>query len=153
MEDVKTAIASRWRGQTHLKNLFLCLCMFSKTKKLQHTINLCFPQRRAFHWLLCWVSFPFQYLSLKQTHSINFGTSLLHFIFMLTVKTFVLTLSSDKYVTSWSSCWKLKYSSVLVEHLFQKYIALWAIKHDEFYNFQVSKVLFMKKSCLHVIHG
>ena len=71
----------------------------------------------------------------------------------LTVKTLYWHYLKMNKLQVEASCWKLKSSFVLVEHLCRKFIALWTIKHDKSYNFHVSKVLSMKNSSLDVTHG
>ena len=138
----------------HLSNIYfyvsICLQKLKSSSTWLISASLC--EGPFFYFYVESVFLSNLYLSSK--HILSILVQVYYILSLcLTVKTFVLTLSSDKYVTSWSFCWKLKSSVVLVEHLFQKYIALWAIKYDEFYNFQVSKVLIIKNSYLDVIHG
>jgi hypothetical protein len=64
MEDSKNPIASHWQKQPPLKTQVLSLCFTNK--KLQHMFNPCFPLRRAFLLLLCWVTTFYLYAPSKR---------------------------------------------------------------------------------------
>jgi hypothetical protein len=64
MEDSKNPIASRWQRQPPLKTKFLSPCFTNE--KLKHMFNPCFPLRRAFLLLLCWVSTFYLYAPSKR---------------------------------------------------------------------------------------
>ena len=134
--------------------------------KIYFYVSICFQKLKSSNTRLISASLyegPFFYFYVESVFLSNLYLSSKHIVSILVQVYYILSLRLIMKtlcwhypvinVTSWIFCWKLKSSSVLVEHLFQKYIALWAIKHDEFYNFQVSKVLFMKNSCLDITHG
>ena len=66
--------AIRWPLTYTSQNIFLLSIWFQKLKSSSTWHNPCFPLRRAFLLLLCWVSFPTPVYSPQANTSVNFGT-------------------------------------------------------------------------------
>ena len=94
----------------------------------------CFPLRRAFLLLLCWVSFPtsfcFRSKHLCQLCVQQFlHASLLHLLYC-----FVLIISMRIYVESWKPVLKLKSSYVLIDAFYLESIALWVNSYAKLFD-------------------
>ena len=127
----------RWWKHAYLK---IILLLFLKKLKSSSTwlISASLCEWPLFYFYVESVFLSKLYISSKHIVS-TLVKVLLHVIFMSNHENFVLTLSWDKYVASWSFCWKLKSSFVLVKHLWRKNVALWDINHVKFYTFKSPK--------------
>ena len=103
---VPTAI--RWQQQTPLKHLLYALYMFSKLKSSSTWFNPCFPLRRAYTFLYCWVSLPTPFYPWSK-HLCQLCVQQFLYVYLLhLLYCFVLTIIHEIYkLQVESNCWNL----------------------------------------------
>ena len=104
---IRLAMACVSKGWEECQIFYAISIWFQKLKSSSTWFNPCFPLRRAFLLLLCWVSFPIPSIFHKQT----LVSTLLQHLLYATYWTYYIALCWqypwDKYVESWSKCWNL----------------------------------------------
>ena len=117
----------------------------------------CFPLRRAFLLLLCWVSFPTSFC-LRSKHLCQLCASFL--ICLLIALIILLCVDNypwDIHVESWKPVLKLKSSYVLIDAFYLESIALWVNSYAKLFDACLEstiheKFLLIWFSCLLIIY-